>query len=115
MKGKASKEFAFEGQYSFGKIWKGLITKYNQRGKSIFQDQYLNGDKYGLWEEYDDSGNLIFRGNYLFGKRNGKAEEYDAKSDNTIITEYIYGYLEKSDNNKKCDLKNESLNANDLK
>ena len=56
---------------------KGYIKEYNDKGKLIFEGEYVNGEKNGKGKEYNYEGKLIFEGEYLNGKRNGKGKEYD--------------------------------------
>ena len=55
----------------------GQLKEYNDYGKLIFKEQYLNLERNRYGEEYDWYGGLIFKGIYLNGKRNGEGEEYD--------------------------------------
>ena len=55
----------------------GQLKEYNDYGKLIFKEQYLNLERNGYGEEYNGYGGLIFKGIYLNRKRNGEGEEYD--------------------------------------
>ena len=91
----------FEGKYLNGKKWtgigydigydknnkkmfeiengKGHIKGYIDRSDySIFEGEYLNGEKNGKGKEYFDN-KLLFEGEYLNGKRNGKGIEYNTE------------------------------------
>jgi len=98
-KGKEYKDskLIFEGEYLNGKFWngiqydnfdnliyklnngKGIIKKYiyiNKKIVTLFEYEYLNGEKNGKGKEYNCFGKLIFDGEYLNNKRNGKGKLY---------------------------------------
>ena len=68
-------EIRFEGEYLNGKFWNGKY--YNIKNNSTFEIK--NGK--GYIKEYDDFYESIFEGEYLNGDRNGKGKEffYDGK------------------------------------
>ena len=65
----------------------GKGKEFNNKGKLIFEGEYLNGKRNGEGIEYDD-GILIFEGEYLNGKRNGRGKEYNYK--NQLVFEGVY-------------------------
>ena len=57
-----------EGEFVKGKYSKG--KEYNEKGKLVFEGEYLYGEKnYGIVKEYNKKGNLIFEGRYLNGEK----------------------------------------------
>ena len=75
----------------YGVDWEEISdTKY----KSIFEGEYLNGEKNGKGKEYYYNGFnliLIFEGEYLKGKRNGKGKEYYSNGKLKFEGEYLNG------------------------
>ena len=88
IKGKEYLEgrLGYEGEYLYGNKWegkgydensniiyelkngKGKVKEYNERGKLIFEGEYINGKKNGKGKRYKD-GKCIFYGEYLNGYR----------------------------------------------
>ena len=88
-------QLTFQGIYLKNKTWKGNI--YNgdgtilkeldnsdkniielyERGKLVFEGEYLNGEINGKGKEYGIKGKIKYNGEYKNGKRNGKGKEYD--------------------------------------
>ena len=113
-KGKQFKDLKmiFEGEYKNGKKWNGKgydgnhnllyelkdgkgLVKEEIKYDTIFEGEYLNGERNGKGKEYISYINkIIFEGEYLNGKRHGKGKEYD---DDKIIFEgdYLYGHRRK--------------------
>ena len=59
--------------------------KYNNKGRLLYEGEFLNCRKNGKGKEYYvDDEKLIFEGEYLNGKRNGKGKEYHHKSGQLI-------------------------------
>ena len=59
---------------------KGIIKKYDNFGKLIFEGEYINGELNGKCKQYSEENqeNILFEGEYLKGKKwNGKG--YDTK------------------------------------
>ena len=67
----------FEGEYIYGKRWKGNI--YDINGNLEFEIKY----GCGIWKEYDNRDKLRFLGNFLNNEKNGKGE-------NMIVLEMLY-------------------------
>ena len=41
------------------------MREFHENGKLKFEDEYLNGKKFGKGKEYDKYGGLIFEADYL--------------------------------------------------
>ena len=61
----------FEWKYKEGKIWTG--KGFNTKGEIIFE---INNGNSKYFIEYNDKGKKIYEGEYLNGKRNGKGKEF---------------------------------------
>ena len=90
-------ELIFQGTYLKNKTWKGIIyngdgailkeldnsdnniIKLYERGKLVFEGEYLNGEINGKGNEYSIKGKMIYNGEYMNDKRNGKGKEYDSE------------------------------------
>ena len=84
----------FRGEYLNGKKWNGIfnededkiicelnngkgLVKIKNFGESIFEFEYLKGEKNGKAREYDRDGNLVFDGEYLNEEKwKGKIKKY---------------------------------------
>ena len=84
-----AKKKIFEGEYINDKRWNG--TEYIYKGKTLFEVQYINGDKNGkiIMKQYFKK-NLIYEGESLNEKRNGKGKEY-FKNELIYEGEYLNG------------------------
>ena len=62
----------FEGEYLFGKRWKGEGKEYFRK-ELIFRGDYNYGKRWnGIGKEYDEHNQLIFEGEYILGLRQWK-------------------------------------------
>ena len=106
----------FEGKYLNGKRWDGIIYNqeenlefqikngngkvkeiFNKINKTIFEGEYINGEKNGKFKQFTSYNKLELEGQYVNGKMNGK------------IIEYICSYKSESEyvNGKKTGLSKE--------
>ena len=70
----------------------GKIKEFNEKGKLIFEGEYLNEERNGKGKEFDFlDGYLVFEGEYLNGERNGNGKEYDDKGKLDFEGEYQNG------------------------
>ena len=72
LKGKLyiKNKLEYEGEFLYNKKWNG--KGYDENGNIIYE--LINGN--GKVKEYNDKGKLIFEGEYLNSKENGKGKEY---------------------------------------
>ena len=80
--------------------------------KTLFEGEYINGEKNGKEKKFNSYNELIFEGQYLNGKKHGKIIEYD------YSTKYVSEYLNGEKNgycqeyyNEKLEFEGEYLNG----
>ena len=69
----------------------GKIKEFNNKGKLLFEGEYLNGKRNGKGKEFGFEGKVCFEGEYLNGKRNGKGKEFYLTGKKLYEGEYLNG------------------------
>jgi len=71
----------------------GLIKEYDEEGYlTIFEGEYLNGQRHGKGKEYYYDDKLEFEGEYLNGKGSGRGKEYYINGKLKFEGEYLYSF-----------------------
>ena len=104
---------SFQGEYLNNIPWKGKVyDQYTadkiifeldntgkksiiilEKGKVIYEGEYLNGKRNGKGKEFHENGRLKFSGTYLNWERNGKGIEYNYDGTIRYEGEFLYGKL----------------------
>ena len=100
-------KLVFEGEFFHDKKWNGKgydndnniyrinngkgFIKETYFGKSIFEGEYIDGERNGKGKIYDNKI-LIFEGEFLKGKKNGKGKEFNKNGNLKFEGEYLYDY-----------------------
>ena len=75
-----------EGKYKEGKMWTG--KGFNEKGEIIYE---INNGNSKYFIEFNDKGKKVYEGEYLNGKRNGKGKEYGDNLKCVFEGEYLNG------------------------
>ena len=86
----------FTGQFVYElNEGKGYISLYDYKGKLLWKENYLNGEKNGKIIQMSEFNDIEFEGEYLNNKLNGKVKEYFDYDQIKFEGEYLYGHKRK--------------------